>query len=403
MRAELGGDLMEKFKSVSHETEKSLESSNLGGGKKSLELSVSGQKIVFYGRKHFNPQSVEGEAKKTAEWIKFRKSPVNLKDDREYLSKEVAKRNRQINSKTYLNSKEATKPREYINFLHSFLNSDMGEGILEKSEIDSWEDIRTLSPRQAMLLSSNTVIKLRNYDHSEMSQKHGRADRATALDIFNHLSKNRDQPLGVCRNYADMTQILFESIKKFQSPETSRLNNTFCSRVTGNNPFNMTEDYRLSGHKWNRFMTFTDEGVAECFVDTTNQRIEKPTTPESGLFMGFQLKESTIDSISEAIFKENSETSHNLSEESIKNVENLYRYYKRASSAIYKIVQKDPKYKEKQRMKDIFMHVLVKNNIYSKILYQNGRLAEEDFDKIKRICKRATASKRIRENLRRNL
>lgn len=46
---------MEKFKSVSHETEKSLESSNLGGGKKSLELSVSGQKIVFLWAKTLQP------------------------------------------------------------------------------------------------------------------------------------------------------------------------------------------------------------------------------------------------------------------------------------------------------------------------------------------------------------
>ncbi|MDO4901976.1 MAG: hypothetical protein Q4A21_00215 [bacterium] len=394
---------MERFKSVSYETEKSLELSNLGSGKKSLELSLGGQKIAFYGRANFDPQTIKGEARKISEWEKFKHSPANLKDDLEYRSEEDARINKDRNSETYLKSIENLNPREYINFLNDFLNSDLGEGILERSEIDSWEDIRELSPRQAMLLCSNTVIKLRNYDCSEITQRHRKADSLTALDIFNHLSKNRDQPLGVCRNYTDMTKILFLSIKKFQVPETSRLNNTFCEATSGYTPFDMTEEYKTRGHKWNRFMTFTDEGVAECFIDTTTQGIDKPTTPEEGLFIGFQLKESTIDSISEAIFKENLETSHNLSEESIKNIENLYKYYKGASSAIYKIVQKDPKYKEKQRMKDIFMHVLVKNNIYSKILHQNGRMAEEDFAKVKRVCKRAITSGRMRENLRNHL
>lgn len=393
---------MEKFKSTNYENEKSLESKNLGSGEGSLELSIDGQKIIFYSREEFNPQIPEGDPIHPDKWKKFANSPAETKNEVLHRYQNSQSLSDRINSSTYEKSKDNINYQEYIRFLYDFGHTESGRDVFKKSEIEDFSQLRTLSPRQAMLLCNNTVIKLRNYDNTATQKGYqNKADKMSAIEIFNNLSKNPNQPLGICRNYVDMSRILFLAIKDFQLPEKSKLKNCFMTEVVGYNPVDLSIDAENSaGHKWARFLTFTEEGVAETFLDPTSQNLREDQyniTPAD--FLKYQLPESTLQNIINSIYQENIQSKGHISRESIQNSKNLYNYYSKLCREVSSLRRCNPQIDRSKMAKDSHWHFSAQAICLSKILCENGEIKEDDFAKLSRIGKNAVATGRLRSKV----
>ncbi|MFZ2275644.1 MAG: hypothetical protein WAV68_01605 [Candidatus Nanogingivalis sp.] len=384
----------DNFKNAAQENDKSIEVSSFGN-KPNLELFYNGAKFGFFSKNNFDPQVIPGECSDNAviSSIKeiYKKSPANtiLSGKHKDYTEDAIKKIIDKGSKTYQNSVSKDSVREVANFTAKLCMLD--KDLMELSEVNDIHELKELSPRQAMLLSANVVMKLKNYDYSEMSDRHGMADKMSTLEIMKSLLKDKYTPVGVCRNYSDMTMIVFNSLKKLQNPETTRLANTYCREVLGENPWdaiNPTKPKTTTGHKYNQFITFTNDGVAITNIDPTWSNLNSNLSAYSSLATNVVEREPLIsgfikDFYNKGLFK---------SPEDRKNIESMRQYYIDISIKIDKYISKlsQKGYDRKnnkafEKIQNMQYHSLLKSTELSEILYLHGLLSDQEMGKYQKI------------------
>ena len=381
-------------KNNSQENDKSIEVSNFGS-KPSLELFHNGARYGFFNRSNFDPQVTPGERSDTAiiEAHKeaYKNSPANtilsgrIKD---YSEDRIEKFNNR-SSETYQNSISRDSVLAVANFPAKLCASD--KNLMNLSEIKDINDLKELSPRQAMLLSTNIVIKLKNYDGSEVSDRHRKADRMSTLEIMKHLSKEGDSPLGVCRNYADMTKIIFMALKKVQDPKTTRLANTYCREIVGEHPWDAVNPFKsksTENHKYNQFITFTHNGTAITNVDPTWGQLDGNLSQYASLSMNIIEREPLVSDF----IKDIRDKGYFKSPEDRKNTENLREYYmtiaKKIDKVISRLSQKGHNRENNtcfEKIQNMQYYSLLKSAELSSFLHAHGLISDQEMDKYQKV------------------
>ncbi len=378
-------------KNSSQENDKSIEVSNFGG-KPSLELFHDGLRHGFFNRSNFDPQVTPGERSDTViietHRETYKNSPANT-----ILSGRIKNysedRIKEANNKTYQNSISRDSALEVANFSAKLCALD--KNLMDLSEIKDINDLKELSPRQAMLLSTNIVMKLKNYDHSEISDGHRKADRMSTLEIMKHLSKEGDSPLGVCRNYADMTKIIFMALKKVQNPETTRLANTYCREIMGESPWDAINPFKSKpavGHKYNQFITFTHNGIAITNVDPTWGQLDGNLSKYASLSMNIVEREPLVSDF----IKDIRDKGYFKSPEDRENTENLREYYmdiaKKIDKGVSRLSQKGNNRENSkcfEKIQNMQYYSLLKSAELSFFLHAHGLISDQEMDKYQKI------------------
>lgn len=154
------------------------------------------------------------------------------------------------------------------------------------------QDLKALSPQEAILLSSRVVFELSKYKRSDckLSERSPSvADSGTVSDFLQEAIKHRYDPTwegnGVCRNYAAAVKAVFEALKANQY-EYNFLRTTHCFYERGlADTYKHTIDssYILGdGHAWNSFCTTDSNGnTAKVVLDVTwGQALDRKFCPE---------------------------------------------------------------------------------------------------------------------------
>jgi hypothetical protein len=181
--------------------------------------------------------------------------------------------------------------RKLMIFVGKYISENPdGREISSGLGIEGINGLRTLTPKQAICLSTQITSNLTQYDHQAIKKIGGRGDQMTALELLENGLKLDDQgnikPAGVCRNYADTCHLIFQTLKFFQQPESSRLNSTYSIIAGGDTDmFDPTlRDKRSGGHAWNIFITQNDAGSAVVQVDPTwGYRKQKDSSQRTAL------------------------------------------------------------------------------------------------------------------------
>lgn len=180
--------------------------------------------------------------------------------------------------------KEDGWERKIFAFVSSYLEKD-GKELAEELGI---KNLDSLTPRQAVDLTTRLVVELTKYKGSDTREQKGgghliapkksRADQSAVLDLLKEglANKNNDEweGNGVCRNFASMTKAVFEALKVNQT-KFNRLQDTYCLYDNGMDEFAPKRDKKnvvglnRTGHAWNTFVTISENEASATIVDTT--------------------------------------------------------------------------------------------------------------------------------------
>lgn len=182
---------------------------------------------------------------------------------------------------TYQNTlKEKNWEKNLFSFIASYIE-ESGDKIAKDIKV---EDLRSLTPKQAIELSTQMVIDLTKYKFSDAYSSDGHtiqgtemtnSDKSTVLQLLKegHL-KNNDpdwEGNGVCRNFAGAVKAVFESLKASQT-RFSQLRDTYCLFEGGVKGFDFQrEDKNVTrtdrpAHAWNTFVTVLRQGTANAVI-----------------------------------------------------------------------------------------------------------------------------------------
>ncbi|MBS7346357.1 MAG: hypothetical protein KIG14_01450, partial [Candidatus Sacchiramonaceae bacterium] len=147
-------------------------------------------------------------------------------------------------------------------------------GLIEKGKNSIGNnDLRYLSPKQAVMIATEMVIDNTKYAYNDIrGNDTTKNDTKSVIELLDDFRDNHNNPNwdgnGVCRNFAKMTNLIFQSIKDMQDPKYSRLNTTFCYDQEGlGEKFDPGSE---GAHAWNIFTTVLDGDKSESVViDTT--------------------------------------------------------------------------------------------------------------------------------------
>lgn len=208
--------------------------------------------------------------------------------------------------------KEKYWDKEIFSFASSYLK-ESGAEIFEKLHI---KRLDSLTPKQAIELSTQLVIDLTKYNISDTAQQNtqqgarSKADQSTTLQLLQDGKLNRDNPNwegnGVCRNFASMVKAVFESFKANQT-QFSRLRDTYCLYESGDSfaPKRKSQknmSFGESGHAWNTFVTISQEGSANAVVvDATWAKRDLDTKEVKGLDYTLARMEPMVFAIGEGL------------------------------------------------------------------------------------------------------
>lgn len=118
--------------------------------------------------------------------------------------------------------------------------------VLEKLGI---EDLRHLSPRQAIALSQEVSTDLIEWAPSGTLSKDRPIDEQGLHQVL-EARRAGDAEKGACRNFAEAAQATFQTLKAMQDPATDRLRNTYAVDNSG------------GGHRTCAFVTLESSGKA---------------------------------------------------------------------------------------------------------------------------------------------
>ena len=234
-----------------------------------LELNIDDStKLAFSDFKAFDPK-VAPTNKRVPVPESFRRSLI------------TSEKYHATENKTYQKTKENLNwQSEIYSFIEDYLKKE-GSGFLETYGI---KNLKTLSPKQAMLLSTAIVTGLTKYNHGETSaerSKNGelvptKSDQSSVLGLLEdgreNIGNSDWEGNGVCRNFAAMVKAVFESLKANQT-EFSMLTNTYALYERGSQEFRpkrgeegVTTLGPVDGHAWNTFVTISHDGSVNATI-----------------------------------------------------------------------------------------------------------------------------------------
>ena len=253
-------EALDKIKELSRELEK-INSQPI------LEFSAQNVTYAFTKLENYHPRTA-----RTDKAYDYHQNPVL---ERLLSEKNVKKSFRE----TYYRTLEIPDWNEQVyalitNFIHT--NEDM-QDLMKKHQIKNLKD---LSPKQVIYLTTTIVKILTKYDEIEKEKQTRVYDHQTVMQLLQAGIDNHNNPdwvgNGVCRHFADITQIVFESFKAHQI-KLSQLNNMYCLyRLGGKWIYSPHKDESLksyqthhdaSSHAWNDFIVIAHDGSQ---VDSIN-------------------------------------------------------------------------------------------------------------------------------------
>ena len=144
------------------------------------------------------------------------------------------------------------------------------------------KDLRSLSPRQAILLTVYFVNHHTKYNFDSLGEKgdSSKIDNFSALDMIQDFEENHNNPNwsgnGVCRHIAGLTKFVFDSLKENQL-NFNFLNDTYCEFEHNHSYRPESSDEGLKDgfgeayikHVWNVFYTIQKNEVDYTILDVT--------------------------------------------------------------------------------------------------------------------------------------
>ena len=163
-------------------------------------------------------------------------------------------------------------------FLH---DNPRGARVLEQMGMESAKDMESLSIKDSIRLTGYVIASATSYSRESTKGRRNEADDLASRDILQRglsvESQDEIEPLGVCRNYADMTQSVFKSLKRINP----NLRNTHClsrggiGSATDGQLLSKSELQYPRPHAWNDFVTaLPGNEIAITTVDPTYVRIK---------------------------------------------------------------------------------------------------------------------------------
>lgn len=231
------------------------------------------------------------------------------------------------NSMTYEKTiKENGWEEKIFSFVASYLKSKEGESIMKQLDITN---IEILTPRQAVGLATEITINLTKYNNEEANfpEKEGtKSDNSTVMGLLQDGLKNKNnvgwEGNGICRNFATITKIIFESLKSKQT-QFNYLRDTYCvynggiEHQTKNyvNPNSLSLKTNSGGHAWNTFITISENQTNSTVVDTTWAKKNLETKQIEGLDYTLKRTNTIVEKIAlDSIKEKGSQISNQLSE-----------------------------------------------------------------------------------------
>jgi len=245
-----------------------------------LEIQMSeNEKIAFSDFDSFNPHIAPSE--------KSHEIPSSVE---KYLLDEKKLAGTDPSASTY--QKTIQEKNWEIN-LYSFVSSYLKKEGLEISEQLGIEHLDSLTPKQAIELSTQIVIDLTKYKFSDTKIKDTKADQSTVLQLLREGQRKQGDHdwdgNGVCRNFASSVKAVFESLKTNQT-KFNKLRDTYCLFEGDNETFapkrkkQYVEEKCKSGHAWDTFVTISRDGDANAvIVDATWAKRNLETKKVDGL------------------------------------------------------------------------------------------------------------------------
>lgn len=202
-----------------------------------------------------------------------------------YIQKREESANNSRGASTYQETiKEGGWKNDLFGFVSSYLERD-GNDIAQELGL---KNIDSLTPRQAIDLTTRLIVKLTKYKKSDAKEKNSNehltyfeksdADKSTTLDLLIKGRDNKDndnwEGNGVCRNFACMTKAVFEALKANQT-KFNRLQDTYClysSDTSAHSPKRVnynSSSFVSNGHAWNPFITISGNKANTTIIDTT--------------------------------------------------------------------------------------------------------------------------------------
>ncbi len=179
-------------------------------------------------------------------------------------------------SKTYDNTAQTIAWKESVfKLIIDHMDSPFGKFIQGKYAIT---DIRNLSPKQAIGISNDLVVNLKQYDTQENDDySFVEADVKNTMDLLQEgLEKGSFK--GVCRNISNVSKAIFEAIKSNQV-KFNQLSNTYCISDSGSE---FEPKKSTVGHAWPSYVVVMPDASLEISsldstwhgVDVTLPRFE---------------------------------------------------------------------------------------------------------------------------------
>jgi hypothetical protein len=148
------------------------------------------------------------------------------------------------------------------------------------------EDIKLLTPNQAMQMSLEITRRLTKYYSAKQDTFPTPADQSTVAELLKlGMTRKADPDFegnGVCRNFATMVKVVFDSIKSNQH-SYNYLQDTYCGIDIGpenvfSSKFQKHERYQYQSktptHAWNKFITIQGRKISMVTVDPTWTQID---------------------------------------------------------------------------------------------------------------------------------
>lgn len=174
-------------------------------------------------------------------------------------------------------------PRQLKNIIREYASSARGAKSSEKLGITALE---SLTPQQAIWFTLRLVRHLTRYtirdaaignDEIFIDDGNLRADKTDAIDLLRegiaHAEDGAWNGNGVCRQFADITTLIFDALKAMQTK--GELNNIYCLNLGG---WDYEEKNLLASnadpHAWNMFVAIRREETDIAIVDPTWSEME---------------------------------------------------------------------------------------------------------------------------------
>ena len=181
---------------------------------------------------------------------------------------------------------------QVFNFVEDYAKTSEGIEMAERLGINN---LRLLTPGQAVALSLEVITRLKKYSLDDMGSENGEtpADQVGVLALLHQGLHERDEDdvkgNGICRNFASGVKVVFDAVKASQT-KFNYLQDTYAFYESGSRsdfdpvyePTDRTNSLSMKqnvvvGHAWNSFVTIDEKGATQTIADATWSTVDYDT------------------------------------------------------------------------------------------------------------------------------